>query len=161
MMLSTNILFKYIGVTIILACLTACASIGKPAAKSAVATIQAQSIINPNALGQPAPLVVIFYQLKDINNFNNAEFFSLYQNPQQTLGSDYITSRQAIILPGETKKLTLALQPDTCFIGIVAAFQQLNSAVWQAIIPVNRKTLHPTFKLAITKTSIQPITGAK
>lgn len=154
-MLFNRSLPKLLIVAIALSGLAACASTGKTVPdKPATAVIKADSTINTDSSGQAKPVVVVLYQLKDVNSFNSAEFFSLYQNPNQTLGPDYITSQQAIIAPGETKKLSVALKPDTRFIGVVAAFQQLNTAAWQASVPVGKKK-HPTFKLLLTKAAVQ------
>lgn len=136
--------------------LAGCASTGsKESDKPATITIKAHSDINPVSTGQATPTVVTLYQLKDVNAFNSADFFSLYQQPQQTLGADYIASQQWILAPGETRKIKLPIKPDTRFLGVVAAFQQLNPSGWQALMALTTKRSKPAFSIELTKTTLQ------
>ena len=98
--------------------------------------------VNPDINGRPSPIVLYIYHLKSDNSFINAPFFELYENSQETLGSALIDQQEIEIPPNQSlildaSKLTL----ETRFIGILAAYRDLDNSVWQGIIstPINKK----------------------
>ena len=95
------------------------------------ATVVAATNVNPNIHGRPSPVVVTIYQLKGIGKFNAASFNTLYQNPSQALGGDYISQKQVEVAPGETQVLTDKLDPKALYVGVVAAFSDQNNATWR------------------------------
>jgi type VI secretion system protein VasD len=103
---------------------------------------------NPDLTGRPSPVVVRVYELKSLAAFNGADFFSLYEKEQETLGADLIGREEYHLRPGETRPYQRQLQPDTKFIGVVAAFRDIETARWRqsAAVPTKRR---PTLTVGV------------
>ena len=114
--------------------LAACAGAPKPA--SVTGTIQASAEVNPSASNRPSPLLVRIYELKSAAGFNAADFMSLYQRDQAQLAADMIAKEEFVLAPGETKTFAKTLAPDTRFIGVVAAYRDVEHAKWRSVVPV-------------------------
>ena len=115
--------------------LSACAAKAPPPA-SVAGTIQASQQINPSASRRPSPLLVRVYELKSVAAFNSADFMSLYQADQAALSADLLAKEEFVLEPGETKTFAKKLAADTRFIGVVAAYRDLNHAKWRTVVAV-------------------------
>jgi type VI secretion system protein VasD len=114
--------------------LAACAGAPKPA--SVTGTIQASAEVNPSASNRPSPLLVRIYELKSAAGFNAADFMSLYQRDQAQLAADMIAKEEFVLAPGETKTFAKTLAPDTRFLGVVAAYRDVEHAKWRSVVPI-------------------------
>ncbi len=114
--------------------LAACAGAPKPA--SVTGTIQASPEVNPSASNHPSPLLVRIYELKSAAGFNGADFMSLYQRDQAQLAADMIAKEEFILAPGETKSFAKTLAPETRFLGVVAAYRDIEHAKWRSVVPI-------------------------
>jgi len=83
--------------------------------------------------------VVRVYELKSLAAFNTADFFSLFDKEQETLGSDLVGREQYDLRPAEIRPYLRQLQADTKFIGVVAAFRDLENSRWRYAAPVPAK----------------------
>jgi type VI secretion system protein VasD len=61
---------------------------------------------------------------------------SLFEKEQAVLGAELVSREEFVLRPGETKPLNKPLSPDTKFIGVMAAFRELERARWRVIVPV-------------------------
>jgi len=120
--------------------LMACASAPKPA--QLAATLQASERVNPSTSQRPSPLLVRVYELKTAAAFNSADFMSLYQRDKAELGADLLGKEEFMLAPGETKKFAKTLAPDTRFLGVVAAFRDVEHARWRSIVAVQPGQMH-------------------
>jgi type VI secretion system protein VasD len=84
--------------------------------------------------------VVRVYELKALGKFNSADFFSLYDKESETLGPELVGREEFDLRPDETRPYKRQLQPDTKFIGVVAAFRDLDNARWRQAVPVPAKS---------------------
>jgi len=116
--------------------LTACAAKPPPPPASVAGSIQASTQINPSASKRPSPLLIRVYELKSVAAFNGADFMSLYQRDQAALGGDLLAKEEFVLEPGETKAFAKTLAPDTRFIGVVAAYRDLEHAKWRTVVAV-------------------------
>ena len=66
-------------------------------------TIQAAASLNPSVSARPSPLRMRVYELKSAAAFNQADFMSLYQSDQATLGADLTGREEFILQPGEAR----------------------------------------------------------
>jgi type VI secretion system protein VasD len=109
------------------------AGCGSPPPPPTVAdiTITAAADANPDASGQGAPVAVRVYQLASTSNFDKADFFQLFQHEQETLGADLIARDEILVTPGSTQQLHKELKPGAAFIGVVAAFRDIEKATWR------------------------------
>ena len=102
-------------------------------------SIKVDKRANPDANGRPSPVVVRVYELKTLTAFNNADFFALFEKEAETLGGDLVGREEFQLDPGETRPYQRQLQPDTRFIGVAAAFRDLEHARWRQAAPVPAK----------------------
>ena len=121
-----------------LALLGACGSAPPPLLQGSIKTDPA---VNPDARGRPSPVVVRIYELKSTAAFNSADFFSLFEKESETLAGDLVGRDEVDLPPAETRPYKRQLQPDTKFIGVVAAFRDLENSRWRqaAAVPAKRK----------------------
>lgn len=139
-------LFSWALAGLAVATVAGCSSAPKPTVVAA--TVQAADNLNPDATGRPSPLVVRVYELKALSAFNDADFFSLWDRDQQTLGADLNGREELVLRPGDSHNMVRVTKPDTGFIGVVAAFRDLERAKWRAnVAVVPNKTLPVTIKL--------------
>jgi type VI secretion system protein VasD len=92
--------------------------------------------VNPDVNGRPSPVVVRVYELKSLAAFNDADFFALFEKEAETLGGDLVGREEFQLDPGERRPYQRQLQPDTRFIGVAAAFRDLERARWRQASPV-------------------------
>jgi type VI secretion system protein VasD len=83
--------------------------------------------------------VVRVYELKSVAAFNSADFFSLYDKEQETLGGELVGREEFQLQPAEKRQYRRQLQPDTKFIGVVGAFRDLEQSRWRQAAPVPAK----------------------
>jgi type VI secretion system protein VasD len=101
-----------------------------------VGSIQASAQINPSVSKRPSPLLVRVYELKTAASFNTADFMSLYQHDQTDLAGDLVAKEEYVMEPGETKAFTKTLSPDTRFLGVMAAYRDIEHAKWRTIVAI-------------------------
>jgi len=104
-------------------------------------TIKAAASTNPDTRGRPSPIVVRVYELRALGAFNNADFFSLFEKESETLGPELVGREEYTVQPSETKPYQRQLQPDTKFIGVAAAYRDLENSRWRqsAAVPASRE----------------------
>lgn len=146
----------------IVAAMLACSSPPKPAPTFLAGSIQVSAQVNPNANQRPSPLLLRVYELKAVAAFNGADFMSLYQRDQAELGSDFVAREEFVLAPGETKTFVKTLSADTQFLGVVAAFRDLDRSRWRSVIAVDpRKSQQVVIKAAALAIDTSVTTAAK
>lgn len=131
--------------------LVSCSSIGNAVMPQhrLLAMIQTDAILNPDAQGHPAPLSVYFFQLKKADTFQSADFFSLYNQPKKTIGGEFVAVSKIELLPSTRSQLNVNLLDGAKFIGIVAAYRDVQKIAWRKVLPINfafgRKVIHLRF----------------
>jgi type VI secretion system protein VasD len=123
-----------VGTAAALALIAGCASGPKPT--PVTGSIAASPRVNPSVSKRPSPLLVRVYELKAVTAFNAADFVSLYQRDQAELGADLVAREEMTLAPGETKPLSKTLAPETRFVGVFAAYRDLEHARWRAVVPI-------------------------
>jgi type VI secretion system protein VasD len=127
---------------LVLACGLACAGVllagcaPKPVVTTVSINLAAAADANPDARGRASPLTVRVYVLKSPGPFEGADFFSLFEKDQATLGAELVQREELLLRPGESKKLDLTLPADAKAIGVMAAFRDLDRARWREVRPV-------------------------
>ena len=100
------------------------------------AALQATTSINPDARNRPSPVVIRVYELKTPAAFESADFFSLFDKDQTTLGADMVAREEFTMRPGDSKNINRELKPDTRFIAVFAVFREVEKSTWRAVIPL-------------------------
>lgn len=88
--------------------------------------------VNPNSKGQASPVVVRVYALQQTDSFTGAQFWDLYLQDQNTLGAAMVSKNEFELTPGEQKQFVREVEKTTKFIGVMAAFRDIENAQWQA-----------------------------
>lgn len=99
-------------------------------------TIQTLPSANPDPRGRPSPVVVRLYELKSTAAFDTADFFTLYDKDQATLGGDLAGKDEAALPPGGSKPFERTLQPGSRYIAVVVAFSQIERSRWRATVAI-------------------------
>jgi type VI secretion system protein VasD len=115
--------------------LAACAG-GPPKPAQVTGTIQASAQVNPSTSKRPSPVLLRIYELKSAAYFNNADFMSLYQRDQTELSTDLLGKDEFVLAPGESKSFAKTLTPETRFLGVVAAFRDLEHSRWRSVVAI-------------------------
>jgi len=95
--------------------------------------------VNPDDNGRPSPVVVRVVELKSPAVFESSEFFALYQDEAQTLGSDLVATEEFEFKPGDVQDMKFALKPESNYVGILAAYRQLDKVNWRLVLPLTIK----------------------
>lgn len=120
--------------------------------------INSAADLNADANGAGAPVMLRIYQLRETSAFNSADFFSLFDKDQATLGAEMARKQELLIKPNNQQTLSLQLEPDITALGFFAAFRQLDSAQWRAILPVHaHQTRSVEIKLKGNEVRVEPI----
>ncbi|MDU8497661.1 type VI secretion system lipoprotein TssJ [Pseudomonas syringae] len=101
--------------------------------------LNADSQLNPDINGRPSPVVLKVLELRRPVNFENMDFFSLYQRTDQSLGQDLVASEEFELRPGERIELKLKLDHGSRYIGVLAAYRNLPETQWRHVITVHSK----------------------
>lgn len=142
--------------------LTACAS--DPASLPTVVRLQIQAAndLNPSLGGQPAPVRVRLYELKSGAAFSRADYFSLVEAANATLGGDLVEQDELLIQPGEQLILERTLDEQSRLLGFVVAYRELDDSVWRQLVNIPaRKTSSLAVTLGARAVSAVPATPAK
>jgi len=107
-----------------------------------VLRIKSGGDLNPDPMGRPSPIVVRLYELKTNGNFDNADFFALYEEDATILGEDMNAREEMEVSPNENLEIAKELNIETRFLGVMAAYRDLDNAVWRGTIetPVDETT---------------------
>lgn len=143
--------------------LTACAS-EPPAPEPTVVRLQFQATadLNPSGSGQPAPVRVRLYELKSGATFSRADYFSLVEAANATLGGDLVEQDELLIQPGEQLILDRTLDDQSRLLGFVVAFRDLDDSVWRQLVNIpSHKTSVLNVSLSARAVSAVPVAPAK
>ena len=102
----------------------------------------ASNSLNPDLGGRPSPIVVRLIELRHPAAFENADFFALYQNPRQALAPDFVTQEEFELRPGSWRALKVHVQPGSRYVGVLAAYRDLQETRWRQVIPLEEQALH-------------------
>ena len=99
-------------------------------------TLTTGEALNPDLHGRPSPVVVHLLELRHPVAFENADFFSLYARAEQALPKDWVNSEELELRPGEQVALRLSIEPQSRYVGVLAAYRDLPHVQWRLVLPV-------------------------
>lgn len=99
-----------------------------------VIRLKADPDINPDPQGRASPIVVRIYELKSPDIFNTADFFALYEEDGNILGEEMKARNEMEVSPGEQVEIEKILDIETHYVGVMAAYRDLDNAVWRGTI---------------------------
>ena len=89
---------------------------------------------NPDSAGRPSPVVVRIYQLAAPAEFQQADFFALYDQAAQTLGPNLVGTDEVALAPGQAQTVTVTLKPGAEVLGLIASYRDIDQAQWRVLI---------------------------
>ena len=104
--------------------------------------VNSAQYLNPDVNGQPAPVMLSFYELTSPMSFKQADYFQLLNNAGGVLGNDLIDKQTIEIRPGQTIDHVLTLPPSVQFIGVTAGYRNIDQADWRKLIQLPQKKSH-------------------
>ncbi|KTC63681.1 type VI secretion protein [Pseudomonas fluorescens ABAC62] len=104
-------------------------------------TLTASDSVNPDLHGRPSPVVVQLVELRHPMAFENADFFSLYSRAAQTLAKDWVNAEELELRPGERLALKFSVEPQSRYVGVLAAYRDLPHVQWRLVIPLAQQQL--------------------
>ena len=117
-----------------------CAPAPKKPSVASLEVIVAKDV-NPDANGRPSPVIVRTYELKSLAAFDAAHVYGLLERDRDVLGGDLLARDELPLKPGERREMKKTLQPDTRFLGVTAAFRDVEHSKWRATIALPVKEL--------------------
>lgn len=109
-------------------------------------SVEAVGNVNPDSEGRPSPLVIKVFQLKSKDKFELADFFPLFDEAQATLGADLLAVEDIMLAPGDIRPYEGKFDPQTRYIGVIAAYRDINQAQWKTLLEMPEKGLLDLFK---------------
>jgi len=119
-----------------------------------IAEIKATADLNLDPSGRPSPVVIRLYELKTPSAFGSADFFSLYEKDSAVLGADLLGQEEIIVKPGDEQLIERTLNEKTQYVGFLAAYRDLDHAVWRSIVSVIPHLITP-IKVDLRRTAIE------
>ena len=115
-----------------------CASPPPPPPPPTILQVEINALpnVNPDARGRPSPVVLRFYELKTLAAFTSADFFALVDKDKETLGAELVARDEFQLMPGDQRRFERKVQADTRYVGVTAAFRDLERAQWRATMAV-------------------------
>lgn len=118
--------------------------------------ITGSDTLNPDLHGRPSPIVLRIYELKNPVAFEHAEFFALYQQPQETLSLDLVAQEELELRPGEQRRLKLTTHEGN-YLAVLAAYRNMPEADWRTVVPLRAGKAN-ALDLHLDELSIRPVT---
>lgn len=100
------------------------------------AKIAVSAKANPDVNERPSPVVVRIFELKSLGKYTELDFYDLFENYDSKLGADLLNSEQFHLNPGDMHTFTRDVSPDTQFVAVIAAYRNLNRAIWRDAIAI-------------------------
>lgn len=101
--------------------------------------------LNPDYQGRPSPVNLIVFQLKSPEAFLGADFFSLFPPDSPVLGEDLIRRTQIQVRPDEKNPVEWQFDEEARFIGVVAAFRDIENAEWRGLVELPERGFFTRF----------------
>lgn len=93
-------------------------------------TVLASPTINPTNEGDPRPVIVRIYQLKNDVNLQNAKFEQIWKDDAKTLGEDLVKVDEVAIYPNSRSEIKFERDDSATFVAAVALFRNPKGKSW-------------------------------
>lgn len=131
-----------VSILIALSLLAGCASLSPFLTLTKVdLTLTASEGVNPDLHGRPSPVVVRLLELRHPVAFEHADFFTLYNRAAQALPKDWVNGEELELRPGEQLAFKLSVEPQSRYVGVLAAYRDLPHVQWRLVLPVAQQRL--------------------
>jgi type VI secretion system protein VasD len=134
-----------LGVALLFAAVAMAGCAGQPKAPKPTvvkAMIRTSATVNPDAQQRASPLVIRLYELRSAAAFESADFISLFERDQATLGADLVGREEFSLQPGSVRPWEKAVGADVRFVGVLAAFRDVERGRWKQLIALQPNTVN-------------------
>lgn len=101
-------------------------------------TLTAGPDVNPDPDGRPSPIAVRVFRMEGTTAFTEVDFFTLDDDPDDALGDELSEEVDAVLMPGGVKAYEWELEEEERFVGVAAAYRDIENADWKAFVEVPR-----------------------
>lgn len=101
--------------------------------------LQADSTLNPNPEGQSMPVETKVLLLRSRERFDQLDFETLWQRPQEALGSHLVSSAELTVFPGQLKIYPMKSAPGVAYVAMVAIFRRPEGDSWRYVLDVSEQ----------------------
>ena len=102
-------------------------------------SFRATKDVNPDAQGNPSPILVRFYELTVVDSFRKADFATLINNEQATIVKDLVRREEFELKPEQTRNIARKAKAESKYLGLLAAYHNTANIKWRAVMSVNSK----------------------
>ena len=127
--------------------------------------ITASPGINPDREKRATPVQVRLFELQNSTNFENTDFYTLFDKDEQALGADVLAKEQLTLQPGQSVRLARTAKPGARMLGVFVAFKNLEQSSWRAVTPLPQgkelgrfAIFNPSFQTAVVTVKVGPQT---
>lgn len=137
MKIITHIFFSFLLIII----LTNCSSSPPLSLPTLTISLNAHSYLNSDNSKNSYPVLITFYQLNEPTLFENADYFSLLDKADKILSGSLIRKHEVEVRPNEELKKEISLSPEANYVGIFAAFRDIEKSHWKEIIDLGKEPI--------------------
>lgn len=100
--------------------------------------LESTNRLNQSDRGQPVPVTVRMYTLKDRTRFEQGTFQELWKNDYEFLGNDLLNRKEITLRPSTHELFEFTVDPenDDKFIGVIVKFRKYQEGIWRRVIPI-------------------------
>jgi len=116
--------------------------------------------LNPNKNNVAAPLVLYFYELKDVEQFSKVDFWGLSDEAKKRLENSLISQSKQVIIPNEEQNYKILFDENTKYFGVVGSFRNIDGTTsWRYVKPIEKG--YNKAELLIDNSSIKEMNNDK
>ena len=101
-----------------------------PEPRSVTVALAASPDVNPGPTGNAAPITLRLYTLRSVGRFGTLDFFEIAGGASALQGA-IVDSRTISLRPGENRSVTLNAGTDGAYLGVAAAYRDIDGARWR------------------------------
>jgi type VI secretion system protein VasD len=95
--------------------------------------------LNPNKNNTASPLVLYFYELKEVEQFSKADFWALSDEAKKNLDNALLSQAKQIIIPSEEQNYKILFDQNTKYFGVVGSFRNIDGTTsWRYVKPIEK-----------------------
>jgi len=99
-------------------------------------SIAASESLNPTEAGRASPVLLRIFELSAPTFFQSGDFFTLLDDMAKAQHAEVIEIHEFTLMPGEIRVLRRRTEPNTRFLGVAAAYRDLEGSSWRALAVV-------------------------
>ncbi|WP_068639228.1 type VI secretion system lipoprotein TssJ [Thauera butanivorans] len=99
-------------------------------------SIAASESLNPTEQGRPSPVLLRIYELSGRAFFQSADFFTLLGEMESARHAEVIEIHEFVLMPGEVRVMRRRTELGTQFLGVAAAYRDLQGSSWRSLASV-------------------------